>query len=379
MKKQIEDLVIQRCVDFKKIIKKSKLLLIGIICIDIYLLSEFFIILTTCQYKLPLIVAGILLVKIIFNIIKRDVLIFDIIGIVFYVMLFILADYFKLLDYNTIIAIVFALFLHLLHIKSCYIINKINNIYGFPAFNSFFIINEMEKNELLLETVENQYRCINYENKIIEYELNNIHSKNTIKIMKIIGMISIITGICLSCCGINTKSRLNNAVDVSYLKNYQEGTYIKGTIDKIYTLSSASMDKNAVDCYWCDFKGDCVTIIVPNDYKQSFAKLYNYYASLNNLLPYDGYSEITEQSSKAIEFIGEIHYINKYDSNSVINEKVLENIECKNINNTVFIELIDVNSSINQIFIGLLLLFLGTLLIISIILINKYKTFHVFY
>lgn len=371
MEKHIEDLVRQRCIDFKKIIKKSKLLLIGIICIDIYLLGEFFMILTTSKYKLPLIVAGILLVKIVFNIIKRDVLIFDIIGISFYVIIFILANYFKLLDYNTIIAIIFSLFLNILHIKNCYIINKINNIYGFPTFNSFFIINEMEKNELVLEKVETQYKCINYENKIIEHELNNIHSTNTIKAMQIIGTISIITGICLFFCGITTKTKLNNSIDISSLKNYQDGTYIKGTIDKIYTLSSASMDKNSADCYWCDFKEECVTIIVPNYYKQDFAKLYNYHASLNNLMSYDGYSEITEQSSKEIEFVGEIHYINKYDNISVINEKVLKNIDCENINNTVFIELINTNSSINQIVIGLLLLFLGTLLKIFIILINK--------
>lgn len=325
-----EDMIQSICFGLKKIKNKSKVLIVLQLITDVYLFSSLLMELISSFYALPFITLIVIIVKAVLTSMKRDTVSCAICSAL-NLSAFAMAFTFKIIDYNTAAAFIIAFMIYGLRIKQCVIEKKINSLYGYPTFHAFFIINELKKDESLSNEVIAEYSLIDND-PLLKSEMKRIRMSPLINVIRLLGVVGIVAGIIIMCNGLNTSVKINSAGAINTVSSSPNGTYFCGSTNKICGMSNTGMDKNAEDIYWCIIGDECVTIKVPLQYKEIFAKFYNR-TEENDSSSYDEYS------NEKVEFRGIVCDASKYDA-SIINTKTLKSEEDSLIITDKFIEVI---------------------------------------
>lgn len=364
-----EDMIQSICFGLRKIKKKSKVFIILQLITDVYLFTSLLMELTSSFYALPLITLIVIIVKAVLTSIKRDAVSCAICSAL-NLSAFAMAVAFKIIDYNTAAAFIIALIIYGLRIKQRVLEKKINSLYGYPTFNPFFIINELKKDEFLSTDVITEYSSI-HDDPLLKSEMKRIQMSPLLNVIRLLGVTGFVAGIIILCNGLNTSVKLNNAGAISTVSSSPNGTYFCGSINKICGMSNTGMDKSAEDIYWCIVGDECVTIKVPLQYKENFAKLYNH-TEENDGSSYDEYSNHTGASNEKIEFRGIVRDVSKYDS-GIINTKTLKSEEDAVIIKDKFIEVVSQDTIEKNISLGLTITLIGIAAYIITIVLHLHK------
>lgn len=358
-----EDMIQSICFGLKKIKNKSKILIVLQLITDVYLFSSLLMELISSFYALPFITLIVIIVKAVLTSMKRDTVSCAICSAL-NLSAFAMAFAFKIIDYNTAAAFIIAFIIYGLRIKQRVIEKKINSLYGYPTFHAFFIINELKKDGSLSNEVIAEYSLIDND-PLLKSEIKRIRMSPLINVIRLLGVIGVVAGIIIMCNGLNTSVKINSAGTINTVSSSPNGTYFCGSTNKICGMSNTGMDKNAEDIYWCIIGDECVTIKVPLQYKEIFAKFYNR-TEENDSSSYDEYS------NEKVEFRGIVCDASKYDS-SIINTKTLKSEEDSLIITDKFIEVISPDIIEKNINLGLTMTLIGIAAYIITIVLNLHK------
>lgn len=356
LEKAQEDYIQSTCFRLAKIKKKGKVFLTIQLLVDLYLLTGLFAELISSFYAFPLITLALIILKAIITIVKHDN-ISCIICTILNAVSFALAITFAIVDYNTTAAFIIAFIIYGLRIKQCILEKKIDSFYGYPTFNSFYVINEIKKDDYLCQEVIAEYNSIDNDT-LLKSEIRKEKMSPLIYAAHLFGAAAFVVGILVLCNGLIISARVKNASKISSISTSENGDYFSGWTNEICGMSTAGMDKSAEDIYWCTFGEECVTIKVPQQYKEQFAMLYNHYAEENDIQQYSGYIGISGISQEKISFTGMIRNTNKYDFNT-INTKALKTKTDARVITDKYIEVISQDTLGRKINIGIIITFLS--------------------
>lgn len=362
-----ENMIQSICIGLNKIKKKSKVLVTIQLLIDFYLFTSLFMELITSFYALPFITLILIAVKAIFTILKRDVISCAVCSFL-NLSAFATTFTFKIIDYNTAAAFIIAFIIYGFRIKQCIIEKKINSLYGYPTFNSFFIINELKEDESLANDIIYEYESIDND-RLLKNEIKTTRMSPLITVIHLLGAIGVAAGIVILCNGLITSIKNSNAGAISRISSSKNGTYFSASTDKICGMSTSSMDKIAEDIYWCRIGDECVTIKVPQQYKEDFAALYSGDSGDAEENESSDHSNI---SNKKIAFHGIIRDVSKYDS-GIINTKTLKSGEDTQIVKNKFVEIVSQDKTEKNVSFGFIITLIGTVAYIITILHNLHK------
>lgn len=364
LNKAQENMIQSICIGLNKLKKKRKVLAIVQIIIDFYLFTCLFTELLTSFYVLPFITLILIISKAIFTILKHDIISCAVCSIL-NLSAFVSATVFKIIDYNTVAAFIIAFFIYGFRVKQYIIDKKIASLYGYPTFNSFFIINELKKDESLTNDIVNDYESIEND-RLLKNEIEVTRMNPLITIIHLLVAIGVAAGIVMLCNGLIISIKTNNAGTISKISTLTTGTYFFASTDKICGISNSSMDKHTEDIYWCVIGEECVTIKVPHQYKKDFATLYGSDAEYNEN------SEQSNYTNKKIEFHGIIRNVSKYDS-GIINTKVINSGEDTQIIKDKYVEIVSQDNISKNIGFGGIVTLIGVVTYIITILFSIHK------
>lgn len=338
--KEQEEYIAQMCDISKRVVRKNRFLIAVWIIADLFDIAAMFIPISNGRYFAPFAVPALIVLKIVIVlIIKNSVR--NIAGLIFNVVIAVLMAHFNLL-YDSLPILFVSTLAHLIAIPCAVTEEKLKRVYTYPSFNSSVFCNEVKNDRGLFKFIKDGYDRI-IDSIIVRYEFASADSHFIVKILRVASVLLIGAGIVMRSDGMKIKSAYEKAEEITTLEYCSDGMSVKGTVDTIYLQGSISLSANVNEEYWCGFCGQCVMFSVPERYIRSFGELYNYYAGLDeDLLPHEGYHNITESSSQSIMFTGIVRYPEKY-GDVHINTRVFNNkdIEHPEINDALYIELID--------------------------------------
>ncbi len=356
MKKNLMGYFFQISIRFRKVTNRKKILDVIQFFVDILIGYECIFPLSLSYEYFALTILFVVLAKIILHVLKRDS-VGNFIGIILNTLFVIMSLLFEL---GFPIASIIAYIVHILRIKSCYIDEKLKDVYGYPNFNFEFMENELSKNEIMANQVQFEYDKV-FSDVIIKFSIIESCCSVIIQLSRVISIVVICIGLLLFDYGINNINAYNSSIEVTSLSRCEVNTNITGTVYELYDNCVTGLSKNTNDGYWGKFGNELVLFVVPETYKSSFAKLYNFYATKYDLVKSDN-SDISSQEgiifhgklldSSDCEFPVEVPY---FDENG---------LSFPEINTTYFILVIDNELMKSVRNIGICLLFLGFLILI---------------
>ena len=374
MGKIYQNKITELCFLFRKIIKQNKVLLIIQIIIGLLLLDSVFWVTFTSIHFLHYITMILLLGEIIVTIVLRNS-VGNIVGLCTDILIIPLLFVFNQAEPNTLLLVFLSVVVHFFRISSHLAEKQLKNIYGYPGFHDFFINNESETDNDLLKRISEQYTAVSQKG-VIQFEMALQKASVIVKMMIIFGIAFFSIGLYLFSSNFTAKKNFENAKIPDSLKYCSDNEYVKCSLKKIFTLSSVG-DKFTSDIYWIEFCDETVTFSVSDKFKKQFAKLYNYCIGKNESGDeenfYEGYYDVKEKSSDTITCVGKVHI--EKEKSAEINTEVFKSDKPDNLNDGMYIEIVDKNKFEKYIDAGIIISVTGLILIVAGLLIihKSYK------
>lgn len=361
---QNEKYITERCTASKKILHKNRLLIFLWAAADLCSMVGILLPVLNGRYSAPMLLPALIFVKIAATLLMKDKL-RNIAGLVFNAAIALLSAHFRLLmDMSAFLFLSSAA--HIIAIPCALAVERLKGVSTYPSFNASVFCNEIKHDRGLFNIIKNGYDTA-FESAAVRYEFAAADSHPAMKLLRTASILLVGAGLALYSSGAETMLLVRSAEPTDSLEYCYDGKGIKGCVERICLQGSVPLNKGVNTQYWCEFGGQYVQFSVPEKYGRAFAELYNYYAAEDfDLLPYEGYLEVTESSAEAIEFTGVVRTPDKYDDVQIYSKiDRLAGVSGDKINTEFYVEIIDESKAESRQGIGSSLIIAGFLAMLT--------------
>lgn len=302
-----ERLLQTRCIAFKRIKSLNRLYTVLQFALDLVLLGGMVTQLTVSAHLYPMVIIGVILLKLALVFLLNGVRGVAA-GLIVTLTYFPLFAHFEMLDTANLGLIVLILMMHLFRIFPSTANERISGLYGAPGFNGAILADELDKDEKLMSTVLGRYNDVS-KDMLVGCAIREVSLPGAVRTMRPVGVLLLTGGICMLMTANSLKADMDSAKTV-VIDEKTSGKTISVITDRIYRQNG----EGSFDSYWCKVGEQAVNVnVYDNESKEKFLELCNYFeASTEAETAWLSGNSVSEGSDEPVTFIAEVRTYTKY-------------------------------------------------------------------